>query len=34
MHEDPGMDSAGAPPFDASRLILRAFTPLVVAGRS
>jgi uncharacterized protein YbaA (DUF1428 family) len=34
MHRDPRMDSAGAPPFDASRLILGAFTPLVAAGRS
>ena len=34
MHQDPRMDSAGAPPFDASRLILGAFTPPVVAGRS
>ena len=34
MHQDPRMDSAGAPPFDGSRLILGAFTPLVVAGRS
>jgi len=34
MHRDLRMDSAGAPPFDASRLILGAFTPLVAAGRS
>ena len=34
MHQDPRMDSAGAPPFDGSRLILGAFTPLVMAGRS
>ena len=33
MHEDPRMDSAGEPPFDASRLILGMFTPLSVMGR-
>ncbi len=33
MHEDPRMDSAGAPPFDAGRLILGCFEPLVSMGR-
>lgn len=33
MHEDPRMDSAGDPPFDASRLILGCFLPLVTLGR-
>src|SRR6476661_6621528 len=33
MHEDPRMDSAGQPPFDASRLILGCFQPLVTMGR-
>lgn len=33
MHDDPRMDSAGTPPFDASRLILGCFTPLSVMGR-
>jgi uncharacterized protein YbaA (DUF1428 family) len=33
MHEDPRMDSSGEPPFDASRLILGCFQPLVVMGR-
>jgi uncharacterized protein YbaA (DUF1428 family) len=33
MHEDPRMDSAGDPPFDASRLILGCFSPLVTVGR-
>jgi uncharacterized protein YbaA (DUF1428 family) len=28
MHEDPRMDSAGAPPFDASRLLLGCFVPM------
>jgi uncharacterized protein YbaA (DUF1428 family) len=28
MHEDPRMDSAGEPPFDASRLILGCFAPI------
>lgn len=28
MHEDPRMDSAGAPPFDAGRLILGCFVPM------
>jgi uncharacterized protein YbaA (DUF1428 family) len=34
MHHDPRMDSAGAPPFDAKRLILGCFSPLVAMGRS
>lgn len=34
MHHDPRMDSAGEPPFDARRLILGCFAPLVVMGRS
>jgi uncharacterized protein YbaA (DUF1428 family) len=33
MHHDPRMDAAGAPPFDARRLILGCFTPLLVEGR-
>ena len=33
MHRDPRMDSAGDPPFDASRLILGCFQPIVQAGR-
>ena len=33
MHHDPRMDSAGAPPFDGSRLILGCFTPLLMMGR-
>eukprot|EP01035_Chromulina_nebulosa_P032108 gene32108-42853_t len=33
MHHDPRMDSAGEPPFDARRLILGCFAPLVVMGR-
>lgn len=34
MHEDPRMDSAGDPPFDARRLILGCFRPFAVAGRN
>ena len=34
MHEDPRMDSAGAPPFDAGRLILGCFQPMVAVGRN
>jgi uncharacterized protein YbaA (DUF1428 family) len=34
MHEDPRMDTGGAPPFDARRLILGCFAPLVSVGRS
>jgi uncharacterized protein YbaA (DUF1428 family) len=33
MHDDPRMDSAGAPPFDPTRLILGCFTPLLTMGR-
>lgn len=33
MHDDPRMDAAGAPPFDAKRLILGCFSPLVTVGR-
>jgi uncharacterized protein YbaA (DUF1428 family) len=33
MHEDPRMDAAGEPPFDAGRLILGCFQPLAVMGR-
>ena len=33
MHQDPRMDSYGEPPFDAKRLILGCFTPLVAMGR-
>lgn len=33
MHEDPRMDAAGAPPFDASRLILGCFQPVMQMGR-
>ena len=32
MHHDPRMD-AGKPPFDAARLILGCFQPLVTMGR-
>lgn len=34
MHKDPRMDAAGTPPFDAKRLILGCFQPLLVMGRS
>jgi len=34
MHEDPRMDAAGQPPFDAGRLILGCFSPLAVMGRT
>jgi uncharacterized protein YbaA (DUF1428 family) len=34
MHEDPRMDTAGEPPFDASRLILGCFEPIVAMGRN
>lgn len=34
MHDDPRMDSAGAPPFDASRLILGCFAPVFSMGRA
>ncbi|HWE45626.1 MAG TPA: DUF1428 domain-containing protein [Caulobacteraceae bacterium] len=33
MHEDPRMDSAGEPPFDAKRLILGCFQPVFTMGR-
>jgi uncharacterized protein YbaA (DUF1428 family) len=33
MHEDPRMDSAGEPPFDARRLILGCFVPIASVGR-
>jgi uncharacterized protein YbaA (DUF1428 family) len=33
MHEDPRMDSAGEPPFEARRLILGCFEPIVTMGR-
>lgn len=33
MHADGVLDSAGEPPFDASRLILGCFSPLHVMGR-
>ena len=33
MHEDERMDNAGEPPFDARRLILGCFQPLVTMGR-
>ncbi|WP_066795564.1 DUF1428 domain-containing protein [Sphingomonas soli] len=33
MHDDPRMDSAGDPPFDAGRLILGCFEPIASMGR-
>jgi uncharacterized protein YbaA (DUF1428 family) len=33
MHKDSRMDTAGTPPFDASRLILGCFNPLYMTGR-
>jgi len=33
MHDDPRMDTAGEPPFDASRLILGCFQPVFEMGR-
>lgn len=33
MHDDPRMDAAGDPPFDARRLILGCFQPIAVMGR-
>lgn len=33
MHEDPRMDQAGEPPFDARRLILGCFQPIATMGR-
>ncbi|HTW33311.1 MAG TPA: DUF1428 family protein [Rhizomicrobium sp.] len=32
MHEDPRMDSAGEPPFDAKRLIAGCFAPIFSMG--
>ena len=32
MHEDGRLDTAGEPPFDASRLILGCFSPLLAMG--
>jgi uncharacterized protein YbaA (DUF1428 family) len=34
MHQDPRMDTAGTPPFDAGRLILGCFRPIYETGRS
>jgi uncharacterized protein YbaA (DUF1428 family) len=34
MHADGVLDEAGAPPFDASRMILGCFSPIAVAGRA
>lgn len=34
MHEDGVLDTAGDPPFDAKRLILGCFQPLVTMGRA
>ena len=34
MHQDPRMDAAGEPPFDARRLILGCFQPIVSMGRA
>jgi uncharacterized protein YbaA (DUF1428 family) len=34
MHDDPRMDPAGEPPFDARRLILGMFQPMVAVGRT
>ncbi len=33
MHADGVLDSAGAPPFDARRLIVGCFSPLLAMGR-
>ena len=33
MHDDPRMDTAGEPPFDAKRLILGCFEPILTMGR-
>lgn len=33
MHQDARMDSAGEPPFDARRLILGCFEPILSMGR-
>lgn len=34
MHHDPRMDSADDPPFEAKRLILGCFQPIVTMGRA
>ena len=34
MHQDERMDTAGDPPFDASRLILGCFEPIFSMGRA
>ena len=34
MHNDERMDNAGEPPFDATRLILGCFDPIVSMGRT
>ena len=34
MHADGRLDSAGAPPFDAKRLILGCFQPIFAMGRA
>ena len=34
MHEDSRMDAAGEPPFDAKRLILGCFEPILTTGRA
>lgn len=34
MHADGILDSAGAPPFDAGRMILGCFSPLATMGRA
>jgi uncharacterized protein YbaA (DUF1428 family) len=33
LHEDARLDAAGAPPFDAKRLILGCFAPIFTMGR-
>ena len=33
MHQDPRMDTEGEPPFDAKRLILGCFAPILAMGR-
>jgi uncharacterized protein YbaA (DUF1428 family) len=33
MHQDERMDAFGEPPFDASRLILGCFQPILTIGR-
>jgi uncharacterized protein YbaA (DUF1428 family) len=34
MHEDPRLDNAGDPPFEAGRLILGCFQPVFTMGRN